>query len=55
MYADLYGRLKRLSVAKNGGVSKVNVDMTLRPYQPYIHINPDFKNLIYNPNLSFLV
>lgn len=33
------------SVAKNNGVSKFNVDMTLKPYNPYIHINPDFKGL----------
>ena len=33
------------SVAKNNGVSKFNVDMTLKPYNPYIHINPDFKGI----------
>lgn len=33
------------SVAKNGGVSSFNVDVTLRPYNPYIHINPNFKGL----------
>lgn len=33
------------SVAKNQGVSMFNVDMTLKPYNPYIHINPDFKAL----------
>ena len=40
-----YNSLFEFSVAKNGGVNKFNVDMTLRPYQPYIHINPNFKNL----------
>lgn len=30
---------------KNGGVNKFNVDMTLKPYTPYIHINPDFGGL----------
>ena len=40
-----YNSIFEFSVAKNGGVDKVNVDMTLRPYQPYIHINPNFKNL----------
>ena len=40
-----YNSFFEFSVAKNGGVDKVNVDMTLRPYQPYIHINPNFKNL----------
>lgn len=36
------------SVAKNGGVNYFNVDVTLRPYNPYIHINPNFKNLYGN-------
>lgn len=40
-----YNGVFEFSVAKNNGVSKFNVDMTLRPYQPYIHINPDFKGL----------
>ena len=33
------------SVAKNNGVDRFNVDVTLRPYNPYIHINPNFKGL----------
>lgn len=33
------------SVAKNGGVEYFNVDCTLKPFQPYIHINPNFDNL----------
>lgn len=33
------------SVAKNKGVDKFNVDVTLRPYNPYIHVNPNFKSL----------
>lgn len=33
------------SVAKNNGVSYFNVDCTYKPFQPYIHINPDFKGL----------
>ena len=32
----------------NGGVNYFNVDVTLRPYNPYIHINPNFKNLYGN-------
>lgn len=40
-----YNGLFEFSVAKNDGVTKFNVDMTLRPYNPYIHINPDFKGL----------
>lgn len=33
------------SVAKNQGVDYFNVDCTLIPYQPYIHVNPNFKAL----------
>lgn len=33
------------SAAKNGGVDFFNVDMTLKPYQPYIHLNPNFSGL----------
>ena len=33
------------NVAKNGGVEYFNVDVTLKPYNPYIHINPNFKGL----------
>ena len=40
-----YNGIFEFSVAKNNGVSKFNVDMTLKPYNPYIHINPDFKGL----------
>lgn len=31
--------------AKNRGVQSINLDVTLKPYQPYIHLNPDFKGL----------
>lgn len=30
---------------KNGGTRYINVDYTYKPYQPYIHINPNFDNL----------
>ena len=30
-------------VAKNGGVEYFNIDVTLRPGNPYIHVNPNFK------------
>lgn len=40
-YANSY----EFSVAKNGGINYVNVDYTYKPYNPYIHINPNFKNL----------
>ena len=33
------------SVAKNGSVEFFNVDYTYKPFQPYIHINPNFKGL----------
>lgn len=33
------------SVAKNNGLNYFNVDCHYKPYSPYIHINPDFKNL----------
>ena len=29
-------------VAMNGGVDYINVDCTYRPYDPYIHLNPNF-------------
>lgn len=32
-------------VAKNGGVNYFNVDMTLKPINPYIHVNPNFGKL----------
>lgn len=41
-----YNGIFEFSVAKNGGsVDFFNVDMTLKPYNPYIHINPNFKGL----------
>lgn len=33
------------SVAKNDGVESFNVDCNYKPFNPYIHINPNFKNL----------
>lgn len=33
------------SAAKNDGVANINVDCTYKPYNPYIHLNPDFDNL----------
>ena len=33
------------SVAKNHDVDYFNVDMTLKPISPYIHVNPNFKGL----------
>lgn len=33
------------SAAKNGGVQSFNVDCSYKPYNPYIHINPNFGRL----------
>lgn len=38
-----YNGLFEFSVAKNDGVNQFNIDVTLRPQNPYIHINPNFK------------
>ena len=40
-----YNGIFEFSVAKNDGVDLFNVDVTLKPYNPYIHINPNFKNI----------
>lgn len=40
-----YNGIFEFSVAKNNGVDSFNVDVTLKPYNPYIHINPNFKNI----------
>lgn len=40
-----YNGVFEYSNAKNDGTAKFNVDMTLRPFNPYIHINPVFKGL----------
>ena len=43
-----YNGLFELSVAKNNGINYFNVDCTYKPYNPYIHINPNFKGLYGN-------
>lgn len=41
-----YNGLFEFNLAKNGmEVDRFNVDMTLRPYNPYIHVNPNFNKL----------
>ncbi|MBR3210079.1 MAG: hypothetical protein IKF82_07460 [Bacilli bacterium] len=40
-----YNGIFEYSNAKNNGTNKFNVDITLRPFNPYIHVNPDFKGL----------
>lgn len=41
-----YNGLFEMNLAKNGmSIDRFNVDITLRPANPYIHVNPDFKFL----------
>lgn len=40
-----YNGVFEFNAAKNNGVDYFNVDCTYRPYNPYIHINPNFKEL----------
>ena len=35
----------QFNAAKNGGVKYFNIDCEYKPYQPYIHINPNFNRL----------
>ena len=38
-----YNGVFEMNLAKNGGmINSFNVDITLRPFNPYIHVNPDF-------------
>lgn len=47
-----YNGLFEMNLAKNGGViTSFNVDVTLRPFNPYIHINPDF-NFVYGTDFN---
>ena len=40
-----YNGMFEFSVAKNDNVASFNVDCTLKPYTPYIHINPAFDSM----------
>ena len=41
-----YNGLFEMNLAKNGmSIDRFNVDMTLKPFNPYIHVNPNFKGL----------
>lgn len=41
-----YNGIFEFNLAKNGGyIDLFNVDMTLKPYNVYIHVNPNFSNL----------
>ena len=47
-----YNGLFEMNLAKNGGlINSFNVDVTLRPYNPYIHVNPDF-NFLYGQDFN---
>lgn len=48
MCSPNYNGVFEFSPAKNDGVNFFNVDCTYLPYNPYIHINPDFKLLYGN-------
>lgn len=43
-----YNGVFEFNAAKNNGVEYFNVDCTYRPYNPYIHVNPNFKELYGN-------
>lgn len=52
-----YNGVFEFNAEKNGGVTKINVDMTLKPFQPFIHLNPDFGELYgtdYNDNRGLI-
>lgn len=40
-----YSGMFEFSPAMNMGVDYFNVDVTFKPYQPYIHVNPNFKHM----------
>ena len=40
-----YNGVFEFNPIKNGGVRKINVDYTYKPFNPYIHLNPDFGGL----------
>ena len=43
--APNYSNYFDFSVEKNNGVEYFNVDCEYKPFTPYVHINPNFKNL----------
>ena len=47
-----YNGLFDMNLAKNGGsINSFNADITLRPFNPYIHVNPDF-NFLYGQDFN---
>lgn len=52
-----YNGVFEFNAEKNGGVTNINVDMFLKPYNPFIHLNPDFGELYgddYNDNRGLI-
>ena len=41
----------QFNAAMNGGINSFNADCTYLPYNPYIHVNPDF-NLLYGKDFN---
>lgn len=46
-----YNGVFEFNAAKNGGISYFNVDCTYKPYNPYIHINPNF-DILYGQDFN---
>ena len=40
-----YSNFFDMNIQKNEGIEYINVDCTYKPYQPYMHLNPNFKGL----------
>lgn len=43
--APNYSNFFDINIVQNRGIEYINVDCTYRPYQPYMHLNPNFKGL----------
>ena len=43
--APNYSNFFDINVQRNKGIEYINVDCTYKPYQPYMHLNPNFKGL----------
>ena len=43
-----YSNFFDINVQRNKGVEYINIDCTYKPYQPYMHLNPNFKGLYGN-------
>ena len=53
-----YNGVFEFNAAKNNGVNFYNIDCTYKPYNPYIHVNPDFGGLYgedFNDNRGLIV